>query len=108
MKNQHKNTEPYYINKIVSRYSESEAISAMNRRIKQLELENGELKSENARLEHLHQVDISDKKGLNKKINELQNSPVGVKLKLKLATEKIINLEHQLLANGIPLPKKYQ
>ena len=103
MKTHHKNNEPYYIKKIVSRYSESEAILALNRRIKQLEFDNGVLKTENAELNHENTIKYKE---LKKQFNELQNKPI--RADLKMLKSKVLDLEHQLIANGIPLPKKYQ
>ena len=87
--------ESQMIKRLVEKYSRDETIVALNSRIKEVELENGILKSTNAELEFKlkQKIDNSNK-------NKLKN-------KIKESEQKVRDLEWQLVANNVPLPKKY-
>ena len=87
--------ESQMIKRLVEKYSRDETIVALNSRIKEVELENGILKSTNAELE----FKLKEKQDNSHK-NQLKN-------KIKSVEQKVRDLEWQLVANNVPLPKKY-
>ena len=81
---------------IVQKYSRDEAIVALNEKIKALSFENGVMKSELS--------ELKDKKGNNQAQVKLSEK----KIIIRELNSKILDLEHQLIANNIPIPKKYK
>ena len=95
------NQERFFIKQIVSKYSTEESIVALNRVIKQLEFDKGVLKSELS--------ELSDKYNKIKiELKELNTPFFRSRQIIKELKSKLRDLEHQLKANNIPLPKKYQ
>jgi len=87
--------ESQMIKRLVEKYSRDETIVALNSRIKEVELENGVLKSEIAELNYK----IKNKANqMSKQINRQE---------LINLEQKVRDLEWQLEANNVPLPKKY-
>lgn len=87
--------------KINRKFSEVEAVRAVNEENKKLQYEIGVLKSDVAFLEHKY-------KGKQKSPNFIMQE------KIKKQKEEIRNLlaenrdlKHQLIASGVPLPKRY-
>jgi len=91
-------TEHYFMMKwIIKKFSRDESICILNRVIKECQFENGVLKSEISEL----------KDNIKKPINsEFKNN--NYKNTIKNLEQKCRDLEYQLIANNVPLPKKYQ
>lgn len=87
--------ESQMIKRLVEKYSRDETIVALNSKVKEVELQNGMLKSANAELEFKlkQKLDNSNKNQLKRKIKEVE--------------QKVRDLEWQLVANNVPLPKNY-